>query len=108
MIFWVVPILLLVSMVLVGRQLLDFPFLAKQILLSLVQSSVQPRKRWPWTPLDDEQANYAEEKAEVKAELERLASLPSTERLSGYRKLAKKWHPDKHPYNRKVQLWCSW
>ena len=52
MIFWVVPILLLVSMVLVGRQLLDFPFLAKQILLSLVQSSVQPRKRWPWTPLE--------------------------------------------------------
>lgn len=52
MIFGVVPILLLVSMVLVGRHLLDFPFLAKQILLSLVQSSVQPRKRWPWTPLE--------------------------------------------------------
>ena len=56
-----------------------------------------PARDRPWTPLDDEQANYAEEKAEVKAELERLASLPSTERLSGYRKLAKKWHPDKHP-----------
>ena len=56
-----------------------------------------PARDRPWTPLGDEHANYAEEKAEVRAELERLASLPSTERLSGYRKLAKKWHPDKHP-----------
>lgn len=35
-----------------------------------------------------------------RSELEQLASLPSPERLRGYRRLAKQWHPDKHPEER--------
>ena len=59
-------------------------------------SAQVPAKDRPWTPLGED-ALYAEEKAEVKTELERLASLPSNEKLRGYRKLARQWHPDKHP-----------
>eukprot|EP00438_Fugacium_kawagutii_P011280 Skav202830 [mRNA] locus=scaffold746:8413:9848:+ [translate_table: standard] len=54
-----------------------------------------PAKDRPWTPLEDDR--YAEDKALVKAELERLMSLPTAEKLRGYRKLARQWHPDKHP-----------
>ena len=56
-----------------------------------------PARDRPWTPLGETNERYAEEKAEVKAELERLASLDLGDQLRGYRKLAKKWHPDKHP-----------
>ncbi|CAK9003471.1 unnamed protein product [Durusdinium trenchii] len=51
----------------------------------------------PWTPFGEDE-RYAEDKASVRTELERLASLErSGERLRGYRKLAMQWHPDKHP-----------
>ncbi len=63
-------------------------------------SAQVPAKDRPWTPLGED-ALYAEEKAEVKAELERLASLKNAnEKLRGYRKLARQWHPDKHPEER--------
>ena len=50
----------------------------------------------PWTPFGEDE-RYAEDKAEVRKELERLVSVDSSERLRGYRKLARQWHPDKHP-----------
>ena len=63
-------------------------------------SAQVPAKDRPWTPLGED-ALYAEEKAEVKAELERLASVKNAnEKLRGYRKLARQWHPDKHPEER--------
>ncbi|CAE8610756.1 unnamed protein product [Polarella glacialis] len=52
----------------------------------------------PWTPYGsaDDQL-YPEEKAEVRKELEKLAASPDIdERLRGYRRLARRWHPDKH------------
>lgn len=50
----------------------------------------------PWRPFGENET-FAAEKAEVRQELERLVGQPSAERLRGYRKLARKWHPDKCP-----------
>ena len=59
-------------------------------------SAQVPAHDRPWTPFGEDE-RFAEDKAEVKAELERLASLSASESLRGYRKLARQWHPDKHP-----------
>eukprot|EP00931_Biecheleriopsis_adriatica_P103919 TRINITY_DN78702_c0_g1_i1.p1 TRINITY_DN78702_c0_g1~~TRINITY_DN78702_c0_g1_i1.p1 ORF type:complete len:352 (+),score=65.75 TRINITY_DN78702_c0_g1_i1:67-1056(+) len=63
-------------------------------------SAQVPAHDRPWTPYGEANDKYLEEKAEVRQELERLASLPvrthGDERLRGYRRLARKWHPDKH------------
>ena len=60
-------------------------------------SAQVPAHDRPWTPYG-ENVLYPEEKATVREELERLAALPDTdEKLRGCRKLARRWHPDKHP-----------
>eukprot|EP00933_Yihiella_yeosuensis_P037855 TRINITY_DN31856_c0_g1_i2.p1 TRINITY_DN31856_c0_g1~~TRINITY_DN31856_c0_g1_i2.p1 ORF type:complete len:372 (+),score=95.85 TRINITY_DN31856_c0_g1_i2:51-1166(+) len=53
----------------------------------------------PWSPYGRAGEDlYPEEKAEVRKEMERLASLPSEEERSrALRRLARQWHPDKHP-----------
>ena len=60
-------------------------------------SAQVPAHDRPWTPYG-ESVLYPEEKAAVREELERLAALPDNDdRLRGCRKLARQWHPDKHP-----------
>ncbi|CAE7481311.1 unnamed protein product [Symbiodinium pilosum] len=59
-------------------------------------SAQVPAHDRPWTPYG-ENVLYPEEKAAVREELERLSSLSDDEKLRGCRKLARQWHPDKHP-----------
>lgn len=44
-----------------------------------------------------EEVRFAEEKEEIYKEVETLASLDAAARQRGFRKLARRWHPDKNP-----------
>mmetsp|Transcript_31616 Transcript_31616/g.104795 ORF Transcript_31616/g.104795 Transcript_31616/m.104795 type:complete len:304 (+) Transcript_31616:176-1087(+) len=62
-------------------------------------SAQVPAHDRPWTPFGEDGKNvlFVEEKAEVRREVEALASLAdSAERQRGLRQLARRWHPDKH------------
>lgn len=57
----------------------------------------------PWTPYGSEAlSQYPEEKAQVRLEVEALVGLKDeAERQRGFRRLARQWHPDKHPEEEK-------
>eukprot|EP00929_Paragymnodinium_shiwhaense_P107258 TRINITY_DN73340_c0_g1_i1.p1 TRINITY_DN73340_c0_g1~~TRINITY_DN73340_c0_g1_i1.p1 ORF type:complete len:377 (-),score=91.54 TRINITY_DN73340_c0_g1_i1:203-1333(-) len=46
---------------------------------------------------DEGDIAFFEDKEEIRKELEDLSSQPLDERMRAYRKLARKWHPDKNP-----------
>lgn len=52
----------------------------------------------PWMPFGkEEELEYASDKAEIRKEVEAVAGAAKDERLRAYRKLARRWHPDKNP-----------
>lgn len=65
-------------------------------------SAQVPAHDRPWAPYGEAaDALFAEEKAEVRQEVEALAALgDEAERRRGLRRLAQKWHPDKRPDDR--------